>query len=103
MSVHRNAYDPSPKHGGAVVRTWSHDYRGPEGLALFATVWIPERSAFCDYCYESGDNFWGGEAFVDASEDVLRRWNALSEKAQSPVAPPGQPRKGELLDRRYGT
>jgi hypothetical protein len=103
MSIHRNTYDPSPNYGGSVVRTWSHDYGGPEGLALFATVWVPERSAFSDYCYESGDHLWGGEAFVDALEDVVRRWGALSQEAQSPVPPTEQPRKGELLDRRYGT
>jgi hypothetical protein len=98
-----NAYDDSPKYKGVVVRTWSHHYGGPEGLALFATVWVPERNAFCDYCYESGDHLWGGEAFEDASDELLRRWKALSEAARTPLPPPQQPVRGDLLDRLYGT
>jgi hypothetical protein len=99
--AYKKAYDSAPKYEGAVVRTWSHDYGGPEGLALFATVWVAEEDAFRDYCYDSGDKLWGGEAFLDATADVLRRWNALAEDARAPAPPPKQPSKGELLDRRY--
>jgi len=82
-----NAYDDSPKYKGVVVRTWSHHYGGPEGLALFATV----------------DHLWGGEAFEDASDELLRGWKALSEAARTPLPPPQQPVRGDLLDRLYGT
>jgi hypothetical protein len=83
MAVYKNAYDDSPRFHEAVVRTWSHDYGGPEGLAQFATVWDEGRNGFFDCWVNSGGNMWGGVAFVDASEAVLSRWRALPENERT--------------------
>jgi hypothetical protein len=104
LMIFKNAYDDSPKYKGLVLRTWTHHYGGPEGFAMFATVWVAERNAFCDYCYEAGHNyFWGGIAHKDASDEVLRRWSALSEAARTPLPPAQRPDRYELLARIYGT
>jgi hypothetical protein len=102
LMIYKSPYDESPIYAEVVVRTWSHDYGGPDGFTLFATVWVPERNAFCDYCYKShrsGD----GQGFEDASDDVRRRWNALSEVARTPLPPATKPGRCVLLDRLYGS
>ena len=103
MSIFKNAYDPEPTFSGATVRKWSHDYGGPEGLAQFATVWDADQNAFVDVCVNSGDNLWGGEAFEDATPEIMAKWDALPESVRVPVPPTTQPHGGVLVPRRYGS
>jgi len=101
MAVYKSAYDDFPQFEGAVVRAWSHDYGGLNGVAEFATVWDEERRGFYDCCVNSGGHL-DGVAFDDASDAVLSRWRALLDEPASPRPPDRQPARGELLDGRYG-
>ena len=91
MSVFYNAYDSNPRFQNAVVRTWTHHYGGPEGFAIFATVWDATRQRFSDVCVNSGDSLWGGEVFEDADAKVMALWKLLSEEERAPRAPAKQP------------
>jgi hypothetical protein len=90
-----------PQFKRAVVRAWAHDYGGPDGVAELVTVWDEEQGGFFDYCVNSGDSFWGGVAFEDASEAVLSRWQAVPGERRSVEPPERQPARGELLGKRY--
>ncbi len=102
MAVYKSAFDEFPQFRGSVVRAWSHDYGGQDGIAEFATVWDDERTGFYDCCVNSGDDLPGGVAFVDATDAVLSRWHAIPAERTSARPPDRRPVRGDVLDLRYG-